>query len=532
MQGTSLIKDNIVNKSVDKFQIKEYANDPANKVTLKSAIDFSYELKSPFAEVRDAWRKPNTVKEFELLSNDIKDMIKLGRLCNAVVMYARGLSYDEMDGGVMRQVPIRDMCIVELDCGIMALLHTRDRFRRGDEVQVRVMDVKPSKKAISFNSIKGTGFNQRETRQEVEVFDIRVGNSQVELEDLTKWESVYCNDRHYKPITLEESRMEIRQSRSRLIKRPIKHPFYKNIDYIQTQAEMKTKETGSFLFRPSSGGLGKLSMTIKLASKPLILMNEQIEEHGREKHTLSLGKPLTLTRFGGEEYDDLDEIVGRFIEPIMSKVEDAKTHKKFMRGTKEEVSKKLLRERDRTKVTSIRFSLDESHPGYLRLSYVFQNSQSGKARHELISLLPTGFRFRDETFHSVNRIYDYFKRNPVQKPKDDPPMQQDYERDQRVGEPQRSYGDRGHGGGDYYGRDDYGQGGAGGGYQYGQPQGYPQGGYGQGGYGQGGYGQGGYGQGGYGQGGYGQGGYGQPYGQDPYYQQQQQQQYYGQQNNW
>ena len=125
---------------------------------------------------------------------------------------------------------------------------------------------------------------------------------QVELEDLTKWEHVYCNDRHYKPITLEESRMEIRQSRSRLIKRPIKHPFYKNIDYIQTQAEMKTKETGSFLFRPSSGGLGKLSMTIKLASKPLILMNEQIEEHGREKHTLSLGKPLTLTRFGGEEY--------------------------------------------------------------------------------------------------------------------------------------------------------------------------------------------------------------------------------------
>ena len=533
MDGTNYIKSYAVNKNIDKFHFKDFAE--TSRENLTALIDYSRELKIPFADIRDPWSLPSTMEEFLLVSGEVRDMIKPGRVCNARVVYNRSLyeRWPPMEMDDPRGV--RNLKVVELDCGMMAILPPENqvfnsRLERNETCSVRIMRIPTGrdnltvKKRIYFKP-GGPNMMDASPPKPIEVFNIEVSNAQKDLNNSERWEDEYCTLMGYKKITPDEEKDDsVKPKKGRLIKRPIKHVKFKNYDYEQTQTYMEKKGSGDYLFRPSTTGIGKLSLTIKLLSKPSILMNEQIEEDskGDSKLTLSLSTPLRMKKTDNEEYEDLDEIISKFVEPLYSRVLDVKSHKKFLRGTKKEVSAQLKEqvEKGEYKYAKAAFSLDEQHPGYLRLSYL-KPKQGSSPSHERIGLLPDAYRFRGQMFSDIEKLYREFISNPD--PKGPGSKQQPRRMEPPVdpyGPPQGAYSGQYHDQYDgQYGSGQYGSGqyGQEGGYSgYGAQQqppppppaydgsGYPYGGQGQG-YGEQQY-RGGYQQ-GYDQQGYGQQGY-------------------------
>jgi len=498
------IKSYVVNKSIDKFHFKDYAE--KHNANLKSLIDFAFELKSPFSDLRESWRMPGNMEEFLLASNEIRDMIKPGRLCNARVLYNRSL-FDHQPREDDDPRGIKDLKIVELDCGILAILDAANNqpTGRNDNIRVRVLEIPTAdetakvKKKYFFKPARGK-------LKTIEVFSIIVGNSERALSDLDKWEDRYCTLAGYQKIQPDELTEEVmRPKKRKLVRRPIKHEKFQNYDYEQTKNYMEKCTSGDFLFRPSSGGVGKLSLTVKLTGKPMILLNEQIEEDKKAhegRNTLSLGTPLRIKKSVNEEYEDLDEIVARFVEPLINKLDAVKAHPKFRRGTKAQVSEYLQAqvEKVKYKYAKAAFSLDEQHPGYVRLSYL-KNKEGSRPSHERIGLSPDGYRFRGKEYSKLEKLYKVFIQHPD--PKEDNARRdarkdgdRDY-RDTRGGYSDSYRGERdysraqdyqaseayGRGGGGYGQYQDYGYGGYNdqqASYGYGGQQGYDQQGYGYG----------------------------------------------------
>jgi transcription elongation factor SPT6 len=73
---------------------------------------------------------------------------------------------------------------------------------------------------------------------------------------------------------------------------------------------METMEQGDVIFRPSSKGEDRLTVTWKVAEN--VYQHIDIKEQGKI-NSFSLGRSLWI---GNEEYEDLDEIMARFINPV------------------------------------------------------------------------------------------------------------------------------------------------------------------------------------------------------------------------
>ena len=124
---------------------------------------------------------------------------------------------------------------------------------------------------------------------------------------------------------------------------------------------------------------------------------------------LALGTPLTLE---GTDYDDLDEVYARFVEPLVSSLKKVIKHRKFLRGTRREVDQRLKAELARYPNTRpYALSVSHEHSGFFCLSSIL--SRSGNVRHEYLSVKPSGFRFRQREFGDVDRLLNFFKQRPV-----------------------------------------------------------------------------------------------------------------------
>merc|ERR1712062_837760 len=110
----------------------------------------------------------------------------------------------------------------------------------------------------------------------------------------------------------------------------------------------------------------------------------------------------------GEQYDELDELVAEFVTGMNEKKNQITSHDKFKFGTEEDI-RDLLKDEKADQPLNIPYFLSYSykHPGRFLLSYIPNRS----VRHELISLVPKGFRFRGMTFVDPGRLVRWFKQN-------------------------------------------------------------------------------------------------------------------------
>uniref|UniRef100_A0A915EFB5 Spt6 SH2 domain-containing protein n=1 Tax=Ditylenchus dipsaci TaxID=166011 RepID=A0A915EFB5_9BILA len=116
-------------------------------------------------------------------------------------------------------------------------------------------------------------------------------------------------------------------------------------------------------------------------------------------------------------YEDLDEIIARYIQPMAGFARDIMTYKYYMDGVYSEdtptIEAHLVSEKQRTP-SKIPYTLTASqkYPAKFVLSYLAQQ----KVRHEYLSATPEGIKFRYQMFNSTEELINWFKLHYMHRP--------------------------------------------------------------------------------------------------------------------
>jgi len=193
-------------------------------------------------------------------------------------------------------------------------------------------------------------------------------------------------------------------------KRRIGHPLFKNGTLQQVTTVLTAAPVGEVIFRPSSKGPAHLTATLKVTATGTLLHVDIAEEN--KPSAAELGATLFIGRVeakgeSGEAYDDLDEIVARYTEPLVENARELTGHRKFIDEPAFEKVEQSLQEEKRSAPASIpyRISPTQKYADYFLLAYL------PKARliKEYVHVTPAGFVYRKTTFNSVEQLLRWFK---------------------------------------------------------------------------------------------------------------------------
>lgn len=201
----------------------------------------------------------------------------------------------------------------------------------------------------------------------------------------------------------KEDETKKQTARQQYIKRIIVHPAFHNKSYAEAIKIMATMDQGEVIIRPSSKGSNHLTVTWKVCDD--IYQHIDVREEGKE-NAFSLGQSLWI---GNEEFEDLDEIIARYITPMAAYARDLLGYKYYRdsAGGMKDKMEELLKEEKKKNPNKIHYFLSGSknYPGKFLLSYL----PRGKIRHEYVTVTPEGFRFRQQVFESLNSLLKWFK---------------------------------------------------------------------------------------------------------------------------
>lgn len=191
---------------------------------------------------------------------------------------------------------------------------------------------------------------------------------------------------------------------NQIFKRAIVHPRFKNIDSKTAEEELKpdTVPVGYTLFRPSSRGYSHLSITWKFYTD--VFVHIEIEEQDKPNNW-SLGKKLKIA---DDVYDDLDDVMANFIDPLVNLTESIVTHRRFKAGRKHEIDM-FLAEAKNLNPQDLPYALAIHYesPGRFLICY----RPYKKVIREVVTVTPKGLRYRKRLFLSAQSTIDHFKRH-------------------------------------------------------------------------------------------------------------------------
>ncbi|KAL9251267.1 Transcription elongation factor SPT6-like protein [Drosera capensis] len=121
-----------------------------------------------------------------------------------------------------------------------------------------------------------------------------------------------------------------------------------------------------------------------------------------------------ILNIGDDTFEDLDEVVDHYIDPMVGHLKAMLNYHKFRKGKKAEVDE-LLRAEKLSMPARIAYSFGISHerPGTFILTYI----RSSNPHHEYVGLYPKRFKFRKRMFEDIDRLVAYFQRHindPIQ----------------------------------------------------------------------------------------------------------------------
>lgn len=193
------------------------------------------------------------------------------------------------------------------------------------------------------------------------------------------------------------------KARQQYTKRVIVHPSFQNISYADAIKMLKDQDQGDVIVRPSSKGTDHLTATWKVADD--VFQHIDIREMGKE-NTFTLGTSLFI---GTEEFEDLDEIIARHINPMAGYARDLIAFKYYRRelGGLRDKAEELLRDEKKKNPGKIHYfiSASKSYPGKFMISYQPRES----CKHEYISVTADGYKFRQQMFDNINSLMKWFK---------------------------------------------------------------------------------------------------------------------------
>jgi hypothetical protein len=146
---------------------------------------------------------------------------------------------------------------------------------------------------------------------------------------------ILCDIAHC--ISQKNEDTTIQKRASKIEWRAITHPDFQNVTHNGAKRflESVAGSTSDFLIRPSSKGRDHLTLTIKFHDG--IYLNVDILEHNRSA-TSSIGSPLEIDE---QEYDDLDEIISRYVNPLVDHSRSVTNFRKFLDSSYEQIKAQM-----------------------------------------------------------------------------------------------------------------------------------------------------------------------------------------------
>ncbi|XP_014483387.1 PREDICTED: transcription elongation factor SPT6 isoform X1 [Dinoponera quadriceps] len=390
--------------------------------------DIRAELNSRYKDLRVPYQSPSPEKLFDVLTKETPETFYVGKLVLATVV---GISHRKPQGEQLDQAnPVRNedtglwqcpFCLkndfpelsevwnhfdaggcpgkatgvrLRLDNGISGYIHIKnlsDRHVANPEERVSIAQI----------------IHCRIVKIEVDRFSVECTSKSSDLIDKNHdWrpqrDPYYDTDAEQKDVKVEEEAKKAKQ-RQIYVKRVIVHPSFHNISFVESVKLMQTMKQGEAIVRPSSKGADHLTVTWKVTDE--IYQHIDVREEGKE-NAFSLGQSLLI---GNEEFEDLDEIIARHVNPMAayaSELLDFKYYKPTVEGIKDK-AEEILKEQKKENPGGIPYiiSAAKNYPGKFLLSYLPRT----RCRHEYITVTPEGFRFRAQMFGRVNDLFRWFK---------------------------------------------------------------------------------------------------------------------------
>jgi transcription elongation factor SPT6 len=211
-------------------------------------------------------------------------------------------------------------------------------------------------------------------------------------------------DFYLNPEIEEKLEKEAEAKVVQVFKRAIVHPRFQNINSTSAEEYLRsdTVPVGYAFFRPSSRDYSHLSISWKFATD--LFVHIEIEEIDKPNN-LSLGKKLKI---GEDVFDDLDDVMANFIDPLVTFADSVTSHRRFKAGRKEEVNNHLSEAKQQNENDlPYAFALSHDNPGRFQLCYL----PFKKVLREFITVTPKGLRYRKKYFPNAARLTDFFKRH-------------------------------------------------------------------------------------------------------------------------
>ncbi|KAI6241999.1 Suppressor of Ty 6-like protein [Aphelenchoides fujianensis] len=194
------------------------------------------------------------------------------------------------------------------------------------------------------------------------------------------------------------------RAKTTFTKRVISHQSFHNVTHQDAERMLSTMSQGEAIIRPSSRSINQLSVTWKVADG--IYQHVQIIED-KKKHAFDLGKEL---RIGNEVFEDLDEILARYVTPLAENAREILGHRYFvheLHGDDTSALEAHLRAQyAQTGRNLYVFTTVKQYPGKFLLSYYMGR---GSVRHEYVTPTSEGFRYRGHNFPSLEAMIAWFK---------------------------------------------------------------------------------------------------------------------------
>ncbi|XP_014608543.1 PREDICTED: transcription elongation factor SPT6 isoform X1 [Polistes canadensis] len=397
--------------------------------------DIRAELNSRYKDLRVPYQSPSPEKLFDILTKETPETFYIGKLVLATVV---GISHRKPQGEQLDQAnPVRNdetglwqcpFCLKNdfpelsevwnhFDAGACPGKATGVRLRLDNGISGYVHIKNLSDKHVA-NPEERVGIGQvihcRIIKIEVERFSVECTSKSSDLADKNhEWrpqrDIYYDTETHDQDVKVEEDAKKVKQLQT-YVRRVIIHPSFHNISFAESEKLMQNMKQGEGIIRPSSKGADHLTVTWKVTDN--IYQHIDVREEGKE-NAFSLGHSLWI---GNEEFEDLDEIIARHVNPMAaytSELLDFKYYKANVEGVKDK-AEEILKEQKKQNPGGIPYiiSAAKNYPGKFLLSYLPRI----RCRHEYVSVLPDGFKFRGQTFSRVNDLFRWFKehfRDPI-----------------------------------------------------------------------------------------------------------------------
>ncbi|KAL9240041.1 hypothetical protein vseg_014304 [Gypsophila vaccaria] len=365
------------------FSVERYAGDTERIYKLETLYGIKLELMQGFQEWRNDFVDLNQDEEFYLISGETDDTLGEGRIIQATVRKVQ---------------PHRAIC--SLESGLTGMLTKEDysddwrdsdlteKLREGDVLTCKVKSIVKNRYQVFLTCKEKDMRNNRHPN--VEKLDPYYHEEESSLED-----------------EKEKARKAKELAAKRFKPRMIVHPRFQNITADEAMKFLADKDPGESVIRPSLRGPSYLTLTLKIYDG--VFAHKEISEGGKDHKDITsllrIGKTLKID---DDTFEDLDEVMDRYIDPLVGHLKAMLNYRKFRKGTKAEVDDILrIEKHDAPNRIAYCFGISHEHPG----TFIITCIQNTNPHHELVGLYPKGFKFRKRMFNNIDRLVEYFQKH-------------------------------------------------------------------------------------------------------------------------